>query len=247
MNNESTIPYYFRVAETLRRRIKARVYEADKIIPSEKQLEEEFGVSNITIRKALDLLVKDSLLIRKRGIGTRIIRKENGPLAIKLTGNFREWFDSVSGQNPKLEIEILEIVEISNNETIKRILSIPSEENIWRMKRVRNFKGEPIAYYINYAPVYLFKDVKRNVFGKRSLYEVLEELHGPISKIEQRVEATITDIDISSILNVPFGRPLFFGENIYRDHNGQALEVTYMYYRGDRYIYEATISPDQTI
>jgi GntR family transcriptional regulator len=245
MQNESTVPYYFRVAETLRGRIKARLYEADKIMPSEKELEEEFGVSNITIRKALDLLVKDGLVIRKRGIGTRVVRKENEPLAIKLTGNFREWFDSVSGKDPKLDLEILEIVEIPDHERIKRMLSIPSGENIWRMKRVRKFKGEPISYYINYAPVYLFRDVKRNVFGKRSLYEVLEDFRGPISKIEQRVEATTADIDVSSILNVPFGHPLFFGENIYWDHNGQALEVTNMYYRGDRYVYEATIFPDQ--
>ena len=68
MARETTIPYYYRVAETLKGRIESRKYPPGDIVPSEKHLAEEFGVSNITIRKAMALLVEDGLVIRKRGI-----------------------------------------------------------------------------------------------------------------------------------------------------------------------------------
>ena len=113
MTRETTIPYYYRVAETLKGRIESRKYSPGDLVPSEKHLAEEFGVSNITIRKAMALLVEDGLVIRKRGFGTRVISKQGERIPLKITGNFRDWVDSAVGQKQRLKVDVLEILHRS--------------------------------------------------------------------------------------------------------------------------------------
>lgn len=246
MARENTIPMYFRVAETLRSRIESRRYRPGELIPSEKELSREFNVSLITIRKAMELLVKEGLVARKRGLGTWVLSSNHGRLPIKLSGNFRDWFDSVSGRLQRLEAEVLEAGLADCPEQVARILGLQEGEPIWRMRRVRKHKGEPISYYINYASSELAGLVSAADFRKRSFLEVFQEKAGlRLKRLEQRVEATVADMDVSSILGVEFGSPLFFVENVYYTLQDRPVEVTHMYYRGDRYIYRASILMEQ--
>jgi len=239
---ENTIPMYFRVAETLKARIESRRYRPGELISSEKELSREFNVSLITIRKAMELLVKEGLVTRKRGLGTWVLSSNQGRLPIKLSGNFRDWFDSVSGRLQRLEAEVLEVGVVACPEQVARALGIEEGKPLWRMRRVRKHKGEPISYYINYAPSELAGTVSAADFKRRSFLEVFQEKLGVrLGRIEQRVEATVADMDVSAILGVDFGSALFFVENVYYTVQDQPVEVTHMYYRGDRYVYRASI------
>jgi GntR family transcriptional regulator len=70
MKKQKAIPFYLRVAQTIWRRIMEELYQPGKLLPPARELENDFGVSDITIRHALDLLVKEGTIARKRGIGT---------------------------------------------------------------------------------------------------------------------------------------------------------------------------------
>jgi DNA-binding GntR family transcriptional regulator len=239
---ETKAPFYFRVAETLKGRIDSRKYHPGEIVPSEKELAREFGVSTITIKKAMHLLVDEGLVVRQRGVGTTVVRKEKEPVAIKLTGNFREWFDSVSGKFPKLEIDVLDVGTIPCPEHIRKRLAMPPRQDIWRMKRLRRFRNEPISYYINFAPPGIFDNIDQRVFEKRPFFEVLQEqFQNRITKIDQRVEAIVADMDVSSVLGIQFGEPLFYSEIIYFDNHDRPVEVTHLFLRGDRYVYRSVI------
>lgn len=247
MDDETRTPYYYRVAETLRKRIETGQYHTGGLIPSEKELESEFKVSNITIRKALDLLAKDNLIVRKRGVGTQVIPKVGNRLAIKLTGNFMDWYESASGKFPKLDIEVLDVGIIPCPDPIREPLSLDDDSLVWRMRRIRKFKGEPISYYINYGHPELFKQLtKKKPFRKHSFFEVFQKCCDvKISKIEQFIEAIVADMDIASILQTQFGTPLFLVKNMYFAESPSPVEVTHAYYRGDRYIYNALIHLDK--
>lgn len=242
MGRDSTIPMYYRVAETLRGRIESQHYRSGSLIPSERELAREFRVSLITVRKAMDLLVREGLVARKRGIGTWVLSSNYGRLPIKLSGNFRDWFDSVSGRLQRLEAQVLEVDVVECPEQIAKVLQLEGGAKVWRMRRVRKYRGEPISYYINYGPKELVNLVSASDFRKRSFLEVFQERTGiRLARIEQRVEATVADMDVSSILGVEFGSPLFFVENVYYSMEERPVEVTHMFYRGDRYVYRASI------
>ena len=74
------IPYYIQVAGTIRRRILADEYSNGDILPSSEQLEKEFKVSAITIRKALEILARQGFIQRRRGIRTMVSKPESNIL-----------------------------------------------------------------------------------------------------------------------------------------------------------------------
>jgi DNA-binding GntR family transcriptional regulator len=138
---DTRIPYYVQVAETLRRRIMTDEYVEGALIPTVPELEDEFGVSNITIRMALDVLVQDGLLRRKRGIGTSVQKYERDLVVFELTGNF----DSCHVHRvPSVELEVLEMkVAPARIMSARHSLSIPT--GVFRLKKIRKHKGQPLG------------------------------------------------------------------------------------------------------
>ena len=243
MERDRAISYYVKVAETLKARIRDGQYQPNDLIPSAKKLEEEFKVSNITIRKALDLLTREGFVIPMRGVGTRVAKMEDDVVSIEITGSFRDWVDSTLGRDLQLSVDVLEIAITSCPKRVSQILTLGLDENIWRMKRVRRLRGVPMSYIINYGRPEVFSDKITIEEVRRSSFVDLfqERCQISLSKMEQRVKATVADMDLSGILAINFGDPLFFVENVYYSTDGNPVEVTHMYCRGDKYIYDATI------
>ena len=243
MERDRAISYYVKVAETLKARIRDGQYQPNNLIPSTKKLEAEFNVSNITIRKAIDVLTREGFVVPMRGVGTRVAKTEDEVLSIEITGSFRDWIDSALGRDLQLTVDVLEITITSCPKRVSQILTLGPDENIWRMKRVRRLRGVPMSYYINYGRPELFSDKITIEEVRKSLFVDLfqERCQISLSKMEQRVKATVADMDLSGLLAINFGDPLFFVENVYYSTDGNPVEVTHMYYRGDRYVYDATI------
>ncbi len=238
MERDNTIAYYYQVAETLKGRIEAREYPPGDLLPSEKDLSAEFGVSNITIRRAMSLLVEQGLVVRRRGVGTRVLETDDQRIPLKITGNFGDWVDSALSRRQKLTIEVLEMGLVPCPHPVATALGRAPGSDIWRLKRIRKLKREPISYYINYAPPELMKLVRSADFKKKNFIEVFQHKSGiVIDRIEQHVEATTADMDVAAVLAIDFGAPLFFITNIYSPAAGGPVEVTHMFFRGDRYIY----------
>ena len=247
MGIENGLPLYIQIAETLAQRISIGEYLPGEVLPAETKLAEHFGVSNITIRKALGILSTKKLISRKRGIGTRVLRGAEDRLAIKITGNFRDWFDSASGKFPRhLDVRILEMGVAHCPPMVGKILSLPGGSKVWHVKRVRKYKGEAYSYYFNYGRQEHFKKITKSMLQKSTLVELLRSCCGfRIIKIDQKVQAVSANMDLCSALNIEFGAPLFRCENIYYDRDLGAVQFTIIYYRGDRYVYSATITDDE--
>jgi len=244
MKRDRATSYYLQVAETLKARIREGRYQPGELIPSAHRLEKKFGVSNITIRKALELLAREGIVVPMRGVGTRVAEIEDDLVSIEITGSFRDWVDSARGTKLGLEVEVLDIGIAACPLRVRQVLSLELDDRVWRMKRVRKLRGVPISYFINYGKVEVLsgKIIKADV-EERSFVEVFQERCDMcLYRMEQRVEATIADMDLSDILHINFGDPLFFVENTYYSIDKQPVEVTHMYYRGDRYVYNATIN-----
>ncbi len=243
MERDNTIAYYYQVAETLKGRIESREYPPGSLLPSEKDLSVEFGVSNITIRKAMSLLVEQGLVVRRRGVGTRVLETGDHRIPLKITGNFGDWVDSALSRREKLTIEVLEMATVPCPHPVATTLRRAPGSDIWRLKRIRKLKREPISYYINYALPELMKGVAATDFEKKNFIEVFQRQTGiTIDRIEQHVEATTADMDVAAVLHIDFGAPLFFITNIYSPAGGGPVEITHMYFRGDRYIYRNVTS-----
>ncbi|MCU0561653.1 MAG: GntR family transcriptional regulator [Desulfobacterales bacterium] len=239
---QTGVPMYFKVAATLKRRILSRAYPPGGWIPAAKDLAREFSVSTITIRKAVELLTREGYLAARQGAGTRVKLPELKKMEIQISGDFRAWHDSASGLSPRLEVEVLDLAPFQPPERIRTILGIARDEPLGRLRRLRRHQGQIVSYFINYFGLEHLKRLPRGKLTRHSFIEVFQgSTQVRFKCLEQRVEAVIAEMDLAEVLDTGYGAPLFFVENIYYSHHDRPLVVTHMYYRGDRYVYRASI------
>lgn len=230
------------VAETLKGRILNQRYAPGELIPSARSLADEFNVSNITIRKAVDMLTREGLLIPRQGVGTSVTEQTRERVEIRIGGDFREWLDSASGRSPKLTVTVLSRKSLRPPGRVRRRLELTGQAMVRRIERVRSFGDEPVSYLQNYFPEGLLPAFSETEIAEKSFVELFQEKSGiRFTRMEQRVEAQVADIELADILQTDFGAALFFIENAYFAGDPTPVEITHMYYRGDRYVYMADI------
>jgi GntR family transcriptional regulator len=239
MEKELAIPYYLQVAETIRSRILEGHYIPGDLIPSHQELEKEFNVSNITIRKAIEILARDGIITRKRGVGTVVSEVDSEIISFELNGNFQR-LRHLAEKIP-LTIEVLEIRTTSSSSRVQQILSIDPTKKVWQMKKIRKHKGTIMSYYIHYSDPSVCGKITKHEAERKRFVDLFSQKSGiPLIRLEQRVEAAIANLDLSDVLKVNFGAPLLFVENIYYSTQNKPVLLTQIYYRGDRHFYKAT-------
>jgi GntR family transcriptional regulator len=239
MEKELAIPYYLQIAETIRSRIVEGYYTPGNLIPSYQEFEKEFSVSNITIRKAIEILVRDGIINRKRGVGTIVSEIDSEIITFELNGNLQRLRDSA--EKIPLTIEVLEITTAFCPRRIQEILSVDPTKKIWRMKKIRKHRDVIMSYYIHYSDPCWCGKITKNEAERKRFADLFREKSGiHLIRLEQRVEAAVANLDLSAVLKVNFGAPLLFVENIYYSTQDKPVVLTHIYYRGDRHFYKAT-------
>ena len=240
----SEVPYYRQIADTLRLRIVNGVYGVGRCIPSAMELETAFDVSNITIRKALNVLREEGWIETQRGIGSVVARNaESEVVDIKFTGAFTDWLDWTSGKTHNIRQKVHRIGAEQGSARVRNLLRAKDGELLWCLYRSRTISGEPISYHLNYANADAVSRIKEtDLEGSGSFIALMRKRYpGRVARIEQYVEATIADMDLANLLHIKYGDPLFFVEHHYIGHDDKVIIVAQLFMRADRYRYRATI------
>jgi len=233
-----SIPLFIQVAETIKKRILNHEYGSGDAIPAAKKLEKEFKVSNITIRRAMEVLATDGYIIQRRGTRAQVADRAEDIVEIEITGDFLSWIDMEAGRKRGISAEIIVRQVIDCPRPIRELLSLRSGDTVERIKRIRKLKKAPISYYINFGPSDLLTQLSNREIEKRTFIEAYQKICNiKLVSMEQTVQATTADIDLAAILQVKFGFPLFFMQNIFFSTHMRPMAVTHMYYRSDRYVY----------
>jgi len=236
---DTHIPYYVQVAETLRRRIMTDEYVEGSLIPTVPELQRKYGVSNITIRMALDVLAQDGLLQRKRGIGTFVRKHERDLVVFELAGDFKQLVRSI--ESLPAELEVLEMKIVPCPRYIHQVLSIEAGVQVFQLKKIRKHNGQPLGFYVHYIDPSLGKKITKKKAEEKTFVDVFQEATGiKLTTLKQRFGSVIADIDLSALLRVRFGLPLFFTENLYLAEEEKPLILTQHYYRADRCFFKTT-------
>lgn len=235
-------PAFIQVAETLHTRISNGHYRPGDLIPSARALEDEFHVSNITIRKALEMLSQQGYLKSRRGVGTQVAREPKAMLELELTNDFSRFADSVTGRNVGLTVKLLEAGLIDCPHRICEILKLDEPAKIWQMRRIRQLEGRSVSYFINYGPAYLHESLDLKKVLAEGFVQAFRDMNGPaLHHTRQRVRAQTADLDLCRVLGIAFGEAVFFVESVYYTEDEEPILATYMYYRGDHFVYKASI------
>jgi GntR family transcriptional regulator len=210
-------------------------------IPSERQLTLELGVSRLTVRAALDELVRDGYLDRRHGSGTYVTEpKIAQPLTLTSFSEEMRRRGMVPGSRT------LELTVTSAGARLARRLQVSPEEPLVRVKRLRLADAEPMAMEVLHIPQALVPGLTKADLENRSFYELLAERYEiVIGSGTQTIEPTVTNEEESAVLGVPLHTPAFLFERTTVSESGRIVEFVRSIYRGDRYRLVADLTPQR--
>lgn len=231
LNRESPIPLYYQLKEMLRSWITAGKFDTSGQFPPERELVERYGVSRMTVRRALSELVNEGLLIREQGRGSFVVRPRVQEQLRRLT-SFTEDM-KLRGFPTKSKITDFQLV---TDEAVANKMEIPVDEELVRLQRIRFVKNEPIALQTSFVRYQFCPGLVENGLVQGSLYKTLEEQYGlRLGRALQTIEAKPADEYEAKMLKVDLGQPVLSLERLTYLQDGQSIEYVRSTYRGDRY------------
>ena len=227
-------PLYRQLQRVLREAIANRVLAPDDALPAERDFADEMGVSRITVRKALDGLVSEGLLVRRQGAGTFVAARVEKNFS-KLS-SFTE--DMISrGRVPHSAWLSRTEGQVTPEEALT--LGLSPGAAVYRLHRIRYADGAPMA--LEYSALAAFCMPSPD-FVEASLYEALEKTgHRPVRAL-QRLRAVLFTPEQAELLAVQPGDPGLLIERRGFLKDGRTVEVTQSYYRGDAYDFVAELN-----
>ena len=223
-----------RLARGLRDAIERGVVRPQEALPAERDLATDFAVSRITVRKALDALVADGLLIRRQGAGTFVAGRVEKQFA-KLS-SFSEDM-AARGRTARSEWLLRGDGAVTPDESL--MLGLSPGAPVYRFRRIRFADDLPMA--IEHSAIPGFALAAADAVGD-SLYAALEAAGHRPARALQRLRAVLFTAEQAQQLGVEKGAPGLFIERRGFLDDGRAIEATQSWYRGDAYDFVAELS-----
>jgi len=171
------------------------------MIPTERQMAEHFGVSRVTIQKALQILEQEGTIYRRRGAGTFVAPLRNTP-----QHGLRSFSEELALHGIRSKTEVIDVKLIAkSNKSNKDWVDL--DEPSYRIERIR-YKGEtPLSWEVSFVRQRLAPDLdKRNLSG--SLYKLLSEKYGQtVESADEEITSLLIGKDLSGKLKVSVGTP----------------------------------------
>lgn len=234
---------YHEIADILMKRITTNEWNVGYMIPTEKELCEQFHVSRPTMRSALSVLVNHGYLERVKGKGSYVSR----PKILEDAVVFQESFSrGLNAEGLEVQTEVLEQRTVEADETVANALGIQTGDVVIRLVRLRYVKGSfdegPIVYNVSYLPSQL-DFIQKSNFEEESLTGVLKS-HGVERRyLEKNINAILLEGKIARILGVSENSLGILISSICRaEDKSQVIEYTLSYYPEERNSFSLKIS-----
>jgi GntR family transcriptional regulator len=200
-------------------------------IPSERQLGVDLSVSRLTVRAALDELVREGYLVRRRGAGTFVAEPK-----VAKGIDISSFSDDMRARGLTPASRTIDLRTIPAGARLGRILHVSPSEPVVAVKRLRLADGEPMAIELLHVRSSLVPGLTAADLEENSFYDLLASRWDvAIVGGTQTVEPTVTNDEESEVLGVPLHSPALLFERVTRSSTGDVVEYTSSTYRGDRY------------
>lgn len=213
---------YVKVLESLKEKINADVYSVGSALPTEKQLIEEYQVSRITIRKAVDELVKLKLVEKRRGSGTYVLEKQYSHQLNSLAGTS----EILTHNNKTVKYQVTQFLMSSDNAPVHKLLELKPNEPLYYIRRVKFIDDQPRIVEDSYMPVALFPDLNISTLQKSKFDYVEHEKGMLIQGSRQEFTAVDSDEEIMALLGMEKSHPIMNLRSISNLEDGRYFDYT---------------------
>lgn len=238
LKQDAITPLYVQLMEELETSIRNGVYKPGDKIMTEAEMAKEYGVSLITVRKAVGSLMEKGLVVRKQGKGT-FVTKPKYSRNMKKLQSFTEMCEQM-GVKPGAQV--LENRLIMADKKVADRLGIEPGSNVVYISRLRLADGEPVQVEKSYFPLkYAF--LLEEDLNNGSMFECLKEKAGAkVASSEKMIELCRATAEEAALMDVKKGDYLLFVKSTAYDENGEPMYAGIQMINGDRfslYVYES--------
>lgn len=237
------MPLYYSVYLVLRGKILEQAFEPDKPMPNEMELGAAYGVSRITIRRALDELAAEGLIRRKQGKGTFACPPS---AATQVDGSLGSGLiENLIAMGLETQVEVLDFRLTVPPASIAQALKLETGAKAQKVIRVRSHGGVPFSHLTTYVPEDIGRSYSRADLKAQPLLVLLERAGvGPLYA-KQAISAELADPDVAGALGISVGEALLTITRVVFDAKDRPVEYLRALYRPDRYVYRMSMSREQ--
>jgi GntR family transcriptional regulator len=235
IDRSSPVPLYFQVAQHLENAIDSGAVPTGTLFQNEVDLAASLGLSRPTMRRAMQHLVDKGLVVRRRGIGTRVVKpKLHRPLELTSLN------DDLNRAGRKPTTEVLSFKRVEAADEVAERLEIPEGTSVLELIRLRRADGEPIARLINYLPERLATFSEEDL-ADHGLYDLIRGQGIALHSATQTLGARNATAAESRMLEEPKGAALITAQRVTYDDHGTAVEFGTHIYASSRYTFEVRL------
>jgi len=197
LDHKSPVPLHIQAEALLRKLIEEEEYQNGKILPNEVELAKMMAISRTTLRQAINKLVFEGLLIRKKRTGTKVAP---APVSSK-SNNWLSFSQEMKLRGIPIKNFELHISWVYPDEALANFFEIKTDRQILKMEKVRGKPNEPFVYFISYFHPRVGLTGEEDF--KMPLYEMLESEHSVVATLsKEEISAKAADFFIADKLKI---------------------------------------------
>jgi GntR family transcriptional regulator len=226
------VPKYHRVKEAVLARIADGTWPPGSLLPAEPDLCRQFGVSRITVRKAISDLVHEGKIQTVQGKGTFVATPKVGERFVQRAFGI---YEDMERRGMRLTTEVLRQEVIPATADVATRLGLRSGEPVHILVRLRSIEGEKILLSTTYIPQALCPGLADEDLSAGSLFRLLRRRYGlKIGRGERSLEAVAADQWEARMLDLALASPLLRLDSAAYLPDGRPFEYSQTLQRGDR-------------
>ncbi|NQD70117.1 GntR family transcriptional regulator [Sphingobacterium shayense] len=233
IDHSSTVSLHVQVEQLLRKMVDSSEFSNGKMLPNEIDLARRLAISRTTLRQAINKLVYEGLLIRKKGVGTWV--NGNRSLSSK-SKNWLSFSQEMAARGIPIRNFELHVSWVTPEDEVANFFDIKKDKKILKLVRLRGTLDGPFVYFVSYF------HPRTNLNGeedfKLPLYEMLEQTHSVVAyKSMEEIGARSADKFLADKLEVDSNSPILFRKRFVYDRADRPIEYNLGYYKADSFTY----------
>jgi GntR family transcriptional regulator len=229
-------PLYQQIKGLILRGLQAGEWRPGEAIPSEIDLAARYKVSQGTVRKAIDELAAENLLMRRQGKGTFVSTHAEERVQYR----FLRLTPDLPIQQEPSQREFLDCRRLKAPADVAKVLSLPLGGDVIEIRRVLSFSGRPVVLDDIWLPGHMFKGLTAERLSQYQgpMYGLFESEFGVrMIRAEEKLRAVLADESVAPLLKVAPGSPLLSVERLSRTYDDQPVELRRGLYLTDQHHY----------
>lgn len=232
IDHKSPIPLHIQTENLLREIIIEPEYQNGKLLPNEVELAKMLAISRTTLRQAINKLVFEGLLVRKKRTGTRVAQNT----VSSKSNNWLSFSQEMKLRGIAIKNFELHVTWEYPDQSLANFFEIKTDRKILKMEKVRGKPEGPFVYFISYFHPRI--GLTGDEDFKRPLYEMLENDYSTVATLsKEEISAHAAEPLIADKLRIPGGSPVLLRKRFVFDQGERPIEYNLGYYKADSFVY----------